>query len=96
MCHQTPKHYIEIWHERPFSLHQDIHNWVQSDPDATTQSAPESPIIGLIENSAAVCEEAGTSGTSKESNPVTTKLTLPAATGETATATGIDGSEAKG
>ena len=22
MCHQSPKHYIEIWHERPFSLHQ--------------------------------------------------------------------------
>ena len=21
MCHQSPKHYIEIWHERPFSLH---------------------------------------------------------------------------
>ena len=20
MCHQSPKHYIEIWHERPFSL----------------------------------------------------------------------------
>ena len=22
MCHQLPKHYIEIWHERPFSLHR--------------------------------------------------------------------------
>ena len=22
MCHQSPKHYIEIWHERPFSLQQ--------------------------------------------------------------------------
>ena len=21
VCHQSPKHYIEIWHERPFSLH---------------------------------------------------------------------------
>ena len=20
VCHQSPKHYIEIWHERPFSL----------------------------------------------------------------------------
>jgi len=50
----------------------------------------------LIENSAAVCEEAGTSVTSKESIPETTKLTPPAATGETATATRIDGSEAEG
>ena len=22
MCHQSPKHYIEIWHERSFSLHK--------------------------------------------------------------------------
>ena len=69
---------------------------MQKDPDATTRSAPESPVIGLIENSTAVCQDAGTSGTSKEPNPEAPKLTPPAATGETATATGIGGSEAKG
>jgi len=56
----------------------------------------ESPIIVLIENYAAVCQEVGTSGTSEESIPETTKLTPPAATRETATATRIDGSEAEG
>ena len=49
---------------------QDIRNWVQNDPESTTRSAPESLVIGLIENSAATtCQETGTSGTSKESAP---------------------------
>ena len=50
---------------------------MQSDPEATTRSAPESPIIGLIENSdAAACQEAGTSGTPKESAPKAEKSSL--------------------
>ena len=49
---------------------QDFRNWVQSDPDSATRSAPESPIIGLIENSdAATYYEGSTSGTPKESTP---------------------------
>ena len=43
---------------------------MQSDPDSATRSAPESPIIGLIENSdAATYYEGSTSGTPKESTP---------------------------
>jgi len=57
---------------------------------------PESPIIGLIENSTAVYQDAGISGTSKESTPETTKPTPSAATGEGATAAGIGGGEAEG
>ena len=49
---------------------QDFRNWVQSDPDSATRSAPESPIIGLIESSdAAACQEVGTSSASKEDAP---------------------------
>ena len=71
---------------------QDFRNWVQSDPDSTTRSAPESLIIGLIESStAAACQEAGTSGTSiPRPHP-------SAATGETTTTTaGIGSGEAEG
>ena len=33
MCHQSPKHYIEIWHERPFSLQK----VPSSSPDVSNQ-----------------------------------------------------------
>ena len=69
---------------------------MQRDPEATTRSAPESPIIVLIENSAAVCQDVGISGTTKEAIPETTKPTPSAAIGETATTTGIGGGEAEG
>jgi hypothetical protein len=75
---------------------QDIRNWVQSDLEATTRSAPESPVIGLIENSTAVCRDAGTSGTSKEPNPEAPKLTPSAATKDTSTAAEIGNGGAKG
>ena len=49
---------------------QDFRNWVENDPELTTRSAPDSPIIGLIESSdAATCQEVGTSGTPKISAP---------------------------
>jgi len=69
---------------------------VQRDPEATTRSAPESPVIGLIKNPAAVCQDAGTSGRSKESNPEAPKLTPSAATEDTSAAAGIGGGEAEG
>jgi hypothetical protein len=77
---------------------QDFRNWVQSDPDSATRSAPESPIIGLIENSAAaICQEAGMSGTSKELTPKSTKSSPTAAARETAaTSAGIGGDKAGG
>ena len=70
---------------------------MQRDPEATTRSAPESPVIGLIENSTAICQNAethGTSnelnpGTSNESNPEAHKLTPSAATEGTSSAAGI-------
>ena len=49
----------------------------------------------MIESSAVVYQEAGTSGASKESIPKRTKL-IPSATEETATAAGIRGDEAEG
>ena len=72
---------------------QNFCNWVQSDSDSTTQSAPKYPIIGLIENSAA----AGISGTTKELIPEAVKSSPSAATGETrATSAGIGSDEAGG
>ena len=75
---------------------QDFRNWMESNPETTTRSAPESPVIGLIEDPAAVCRDAGTFGTSKESNPETPKLTSPAATENTSAAAGIGDNEAEG
>ena len=50
----------------------------------------------MIEDPAAVCRDAGTFGTSKESNPETPKLTSPAATENTSAAAGIGDNEAEG
>ena len=83
---------------------QDFLNWMQSDPETTTRSAPESPVIGLIENSTAICQNADTPGTSNEpnprtsneSNPETPKLTPSAATESTSSATGIGSGGAEG
>ena len=47
---------------------------MQTDPETTTRSAPESPVIGLIENSTAICQNADTHGTSNEPNPKVPKL----------------------
>ena len=69
---------------------------MQRDPKATTRSGPESLVIGLIENPAAVCQDTGTSGTSKESNPEAPKLTPSTATEGTSTAVGIGDNEADG
>ena len=71
---------------------------MQSDPETTTRSAPESPVIGLIESSASAgtCQEAGTSGISKESAPGMTKPSPSAAAGETSAAVGIGSGEGGG
>ena len=52
---------------------------MQSDPETTTRSAPESPVIGLIENSTAICQNADTPGTSNELNPRTSNESNPEA-----------------
>ena len=69
---------------------------MQRDLEATTRSAPESPVIGLIENPVAVRQDAGTSGTSKESNPEAPQLTPSAAVENTSTAAGIGDDKAEG
>ena len=68
---------------------------MQSDPKTTTRSAPESPVIGLIENSTAICQNADTPGTSNEPNPEAPKFTPSVATEGTPSAAriGSDGAE---
>ena len=72
---------------------------MQKDPDSATRSAPESPIIRLIENSDAIaCQETGTSGTPKESAPEAEKTSpsVAAKGGDTAAFAGSSGGEAGG
>ena len=77
---------------------------MQKDPKATTRSAPESPVIGLIENSTVICpnvDTPGTSnepnpGTSNESNPEVPKLAPSAAAEGTSSAAGIGSGGAEG
>ena len=54
---------------------------MQSDPRTTTRSAPESPVIGLIENSTAICQNADIPRTSNEPNPEAPERTPAAAEG---------------
>ena len=68
---------------------QDFRNWMQSDPETTTRSAPESPVIGLIENSIANLPNVDTPGTSNEPNPEAPKLNPSGATGGTSSAAAI-------
>ena len=69
---------------------------MQRDPEATTRSAPESPVIGLIENSTAICQNADTPGTSNEPNPKVPKLNPSAATEGTPSVAGIRSGGAEG
>ena len=62
---------------------------MQSDPETTTRSAPESPVIGLIENSIANLPNVDTPGTSNEPNPEAPKLNPSGATGGTSSAAAI-------
>ena len=62
---------------------------MQNDPETTTQSAPESPVIGLIENSTIICPNVDTPGTSNEPNPTAPKLAPSATTEGTSSAAGI-------
>ena len=45
---------------------QDFRNRIESSPETSTRSTPESPIIGLIENSIALSPNMDMPGTSKE------------------------------
>jgi len=48
---------------------QDFRNWVSSSSEVINRSAPESPIIGLIEDPSAGLPSADTAGISSEPNP---------------------------
>ena len=69
---------------------------MQRDLEATTRSAPESPVIGLIENSTAISPDADTPGTSNELNPLVPKLAPSTTTEGTSSATGIGSGGAEG
>ena len=58
---------------------------MQSGSETTTRSAPESPVIGLIENSTANLPSTHTLGTLNKPNPEAPKIT-PAATEGTSSA----------
>ena len=48
---------------------QDIRNWIESSAETSTRSTPDSPIIGLIENSATLSPNTGMPEASKEPTP---------------------------
>jgi len=74
---------------------QDFRNWVQSGSETTTRSAPESPVIGLIENSTDNLPSSDMPGTLSEPNPEAPKIT-PAATEGTSSAAGINSARSEG
>ena len=69
---------------------------MKSNPETTTRSAPESPVIGLIKNSTANPLNADTPGTSSEPNPEAPKLAPSAATEGTSSDAGIGSGGAEG
>jgi hypothetical protein len=75
---------------------QDFRNWMKSNPETTTRSAPESPVIGLIKNSTANPLNADTPGTSSEPNPEAPKLAPSTSTEGTSTDAGIGSGGAEG
>ena len=73
---------------------QDFCNWVSSSLEGTSRLAPESPIIGLIENPAASLPNVDTTGQSNEPNPEAPEQTPAAAEGASnAGGTGSSGAE---
>ena len=68
---------------------------MQSGSETTTRSAPESPVIGLIENSTASISDAEMTGISNEPNPEAPEHT-PAAAEGTSSAAGTNIGRAEG
>ena len=68
---------------------------MKSSSEGTSRSAPESPVIGLIENPSAILPNADTAGISNEPNPQAPKRT-PAATQGASNADGAGSSGAQG
>ena len=73
---------------------QDFRNWVSSSSEGTSRSAPESPVIGLIETLAASLPSADTAEKSSEPCPEAPDHTPAAAEGASnAGGTGSSGAE---
>ena len=67
-CPDSDSFRIQYLPEQEKAQIQNFCNWIEDNPETSTQSAPNSPIIGLIECSdTTACQEVGTSGTAKES-----------------------------
>ena len=74
---------------------QDSRNWVSSSSEGTSWSAPESPVIGLIENTSASLPSADIVGISNEPNLQAPERT-PAAAEGASNADGAGNSGAQG
>ena len=68
---------------------------MQNSSEGTSRSAPESPVIGLIENPSAIFPNVDTAGISNEPNPQAPKCT-PAAAQGASNADGVGSSGAQG
>ena len=75
---------------------QDFRNWIENSPETSTRSTPESPIIGLIENSTTLSPSVDISGTSKEPILEVPASTPSAASEGTSSAGGCGGDRAEG
>ena len=60
---------------------QDFRNWESSGSEGTSRSAPESPVIGLIETPATILQNVNTAKKSSEPNPEASEHTPAAAEG---------------
>ena len=69
---------------------------MQNDPETTTRSTPESPVIGLIENATANFPNADTPGTANEPNPEAPQLNPSTTTRGTSSAAGTNSGRAEG
>jgi len=69
---------------------------MESSPDTTTRSSPDSPVIGLIKNTTANPVNIDMPGTSNEPNPEAPKHTPSTATEGTSKAAGTGSSGAEG
>ena len=72
---------------------QDFRNWVSSGSEETSRSAPDSPVIGLIETPAASFLSADTAEKPSEPSPETSDTPSAAEVASKASGSGISGAE---
>ena len=74
---------------------QDIRNWIESSAETSTRSTPDSPIIGLIENSTTLSPNVDMPGTSKEPALEVPAPTPSATTQGTSSTAGVSSDKAE-